>query len=106
MYTSLKESFKQAPAEIEGKAKLVARNTFQYLTPDGWLITRLHLTDIIKEKGKDIILNTGGWFTVTTKDRINRFAPCYVYSKKGIWYVDHKGNTFPFYNGMNLAKTK
>lgn len=104
MYISMKESFERNPADIVGKARVVARNTFQFTDSKGWKITRLHLTDIIREKGKSVILDSGGWQTVTTKERFNRFAPCQVYQEKGSWTVYHGGKETPFYDGMNLNR--
>jgi hypothetical protein len=35
-----------------------------------------------------VTLDTGGWRTVTTKERINRFAPrANLYSKRGVWML-------------------
>lgn len=32
-------------------------------------------------------LNTGGWLTATTKQRLNDFSPAMVYQRKHQWYV-------------------
>lgn len=32
-------------------------------------------------------LNSGGWRTVTTKDRINSFSPAHLYQKDRVWYL-------------------
>src|SRR5208337_4674554 len=49
---------------------------------------RLHQTDVVKywPDGR-IELNSGGWRTVTTKDRINTYAPVNLWTDKGIWYI-------------------
>lgn len=37
-----------------------------------------------------IVLNTGGWFTVTTKARINQFVSGYrITQDRGVWYITH-----------------
>jgi len=41
-------------------------------------------------------LYSGGWYTLTTKDRIRRFSPCFLSQTNGVWHV---GDT-PFYEGM------
>ena len=54
---------------------------------------RLHNTYVVVwHHNGDIELNTGGWFTVTTKDRLNRCLRDYgephgyrVYSERGVW---------------------
>jgi hypothetical protein len=38
-------------------------------------------------KNGNIILNSGGWRTVTTKDRINKYAPITIYQENSRWYV-------------------
>lgn len=75
-------------------SKFWGRNTVVYWSPRG-LVFRLHDTDIVTVPPENdrIILNTGGWFTVTTKDRINRIlrdlgaGSINVQSERGIWYV-------------------
>ena len=64
--------------------------------PDGMRVT-YHQTDVVtvSKKGK-ITLNTGGWFTNTTKLRMNQAANVFglgyrVYQEKGRWYVRFGG---------------
>ncbi len=55
---------------------------------------RLHSTDVVTYLSTGgYRLNTGGWHSVTTKDRINRAlaAGWRVYSDKGVWYVYRNG---------------
>ena len=68
--------------------KPLENNTYLHQTEDGSFAVRLHVTDvvIIREDGT-YTLNTGGWRTVTTKDRMNKYGPCCIYSKRGIWYA-------------------
>lgn len=49
---------------------------------------RLHETDVVIIRPDGTYrLNTGGWRTVTTRDRINRVTPCFVLQTKGIWHI-------------------
>jgi hypothetical protein len=70
------------------------------------LAIRLHNTDVVTVTPKnEFILNTGGWHTVTTKDRINSYSPSPVYSVKGVWNVFN--NSKPesvYYDGIKLDK--
>lgn len=77
-------------------------------TEDDWTIIRYHNTDIVKFNNAYIVLDTGGWFTVTTKSRMNQIAREFqldfsVYSEDGGWVCnfnpdndsmafDHPGN--------------
>jgi hypothetical protein len=49
---------------------------------------RLHNTDVVTiHADGTCTLNTGGWDTVTTKDRINSYSPARVSSERGTWYI-------------------
>lgn len=50
---------------------------------------------------ESIILDTGGWFTTTTKTRMNQASNqwklgYHVYQDKGEWYVRYRGYRIPF----------
>jgi hypothetical protein len=48
----------------------------------------LHNTDVVTYfPNGDIKLNSGSWRTVTTKDRINKYAPIRLWAHKGQWYA-------------------
>src|SRR6188768_2137912 len=82
------------------KVKRIANNTVKYERANGDVVYRLHNTDVVtKHANGTFTLNSGGWKTVTTKDRINLYAPARVHSDKGVWYVR---NGVPFYDGMRV----
>lgn len=92
--------------DMEGKGRIVARNTWRYRTTDGIEHVRLHGTDIVEflPKGR-VRLNSGGWKTVTTKDRIDSFSGYRIFSRKGTWLVCEPGQwdkAVPFFDGMIL----
>jgi hypothetical protein len=50
-----------------------------------------------------ITLRTGGWYTSTTKQRMNQYGRgVYVYQKAGDWFVVWEKITYPFIEGMTL----
>lgn len=64
-------------------------------------IVRYHQTQVFAWTPETITLNTGGWFTNTTKLRMNQAAAQYglgygVYQKQHNWFVTYKGETIPF----------
>lgn len=60
----------------------VANNTYAERRGDD-IALRLHQTDVVTfHPDGSITLNTGGWYTVTTKDRMNNALP------KGTWNPD------------------
>jgi len=66
----------------------------------------LYSTDILQFKGDKIILNSGGYKTITTKSRINQFLPggIRVYQKNGEWFIDNGAYHFKFFDGIELTK--
>ena len=77
-------------------------------TSDNYTRVVYHATTVVKFNHKDIILNSGGWVTATTKLRMNQASSQFdlgfkVYQKNFKWYVtikDLKNNTLiiPFRN--------
>lgn len=107
--TNMRDSIKSEMLQEGTRAKIIARNTFRYIARDGATITRLHQTDVVRaQAGGRYQLNSGGWRTPTTKDRINSALTGYhVYALKGSWYVVATGGPawsggIPYYDGMIL----
>lgn len=65
-------------------------NTYAVRRGENCIAVQLHSTDILTfYRDGRVSFNTGGWETVTTKDRINTYAPggWRVYSERGHWYL-------------------
>jgi hypothetical protein len=76
-----------ATARCPDKGKPLANNTRLFKRGDDYAV-RLHWTDVVTiHPDNTYTLRTGGWETITTKDRINSYAPVCVWSQQGIWYV-------------------
>lgn len=79
--------------------KPLYRNTRLENRGDDYAI-RLHATDVVTiHADGTYTLNTGGWRTRTTKERINEYAPVRAYQLRGKWYI---GAGVPFYDGMRV----
>lgn len=68
------------------KSSLPPRNTLDYTYRDGERRIRLHATDIlIFHRNGGFTIDTGGWNTLTTRDRLNSFlpSPWCVFTEKG-----------------------
>lgn len=68
-----------------------------------------HDTTVVKFNDAQIVLESGGWRTATTKRRMNQASNVYglgyqVYQKDKTWYVDYQGETLEFYDGMALIR--
>ena len=87
-------------------------NTYLEMTPEGVPGVKLHGTFVVKiNPDGTYTLDSGGWQTVTTKDRINGYSPVALYQHKGEWFVAtvkkgrlaHETAT-PFKDGMRVDK--
>jgi hypothetical protein len=69
-------------------------------TPSGITVV-YHSTPVVVTSGDEIPLNTGGYFTATTKTRMNQASNqfklgYYVFQSKGEWYCRYKDITRKF----------
>lgn len=48
---------------------------------------RLHNTDVVRIYPDGWALYTGGYHSVTTKDRLNKYGPLLIYQRNWIWYI-------------------
>lgn len=79
----------------------LANNTTARLLDDGGIAIRLHQTDIVTLTPRGtVVLNSGGWLSATTKERLNRYTNAGISQRAGVWYM-RDGSLF--YDGMELA---
>ena len=83
-------------------SKIIENNTLLINYTDGSKAYRLHNTDVVTVNKGKFILNSGGWRTKTTKERINTFAPVNMWQEKGVWYLS---NGVPFYDGITVNES-
>jgi len=72
------------------QSRKVGNNTYLQRIGENAIALRLHNTDVVTYYADgSIVLDSGGWKTPTTKDRINMGLPggWQVYQDKGIWYL-------------------
>jgi len=85
--------------------KRVANNTLYYELPEGSQCWQLHGTRIVEYWEGQIMLNSGGYKTQTTKSRMNDYIPAgwYIYQEKGKWFISTgEGEHATFYDGIVL----
>lgn len=89
------------------RGKPIANNTYVVRSGDADLAIRLHQTDVVTfHVNGTITLDTGGWHTVTTKDRMNTYLPgdLRVYSDRGSWFLYRHGEKLgPYFDGMTIT---
>lgn len=78
-------------------------------TENGKTTVRYHATDVVTFDKRRIILNSGGWYTKSTKDRLNQTAAQFalgfhVYQEANEWHVSYKGESVDFFDGMVLDR--
>lgn len=72
---------------------------------------KYHNTNVVEFSDTEIILNSGGWHTATTKVRMNQTANKFdlgykVFSVKGSWFVRSRDydELIPFEDGMKITR--
>lgn len=61
---------------------------------------KLHATIVVEiHSDGTYTLNSGGWLTPTTKERINLYAPVIIHQSKNVWYL---GSEIPFFDGIRV----
>lgn len=97
-----------AAAKLIGKrdSKKVGNNTYLIAGTD-CIHVRLHNTHVVTlHTDGRIILNSDGWQTVTTRDRMNQYLPDGVslFQKAHVWYVWYRysDETIEYYDGITV----
>lgn len=94
---------KQASEQLTGRNKdsrKLANNTYLQRRDGDKFAVKLHDTDVVTiNPDGTYVLNSGGWQTMTTKARINEYAPGYIEQRKGVWYLSD-GSLF--YDGVTV----
>ena len=84
---------------IRSKRK-IGNNTWLESLPNGDFGIKLHKTFVvIIHCDNTWTLNSGGWRTVTTKQRINEYAPGYVSQKNFEWFMQDGSE---FFDGITV----
>lgn len=85
-------NYAEAYALIAGKNnrknRKIDNNTRGYIEYDNSVSIELHSTKVVVLYPNGLVkLQTGGWMTPTTKDRMNKYSPVYVQQRNHEWYV-------------------
>jgi hypothetical protein len=105
---SIPTTYTEALDTLAGRdSRRIANNTTLVDLGDGAIGLRLHSTAVVTFRPDgSLVLNTGGWHTTTTKDRLNRVlrASGYgIFAKRFDWYVSAPdGSTFAYEDGWTI----
>ena len=87
---------------VEGAvySRKVARNTVLYRLADGTECVKYHDTVVVQKTPQGVItLHSGGFRTMTTKDRFFQFGKVPITQKLGVWYMPDGS---AFYDGVQV----
>ena len=81
------------------------------LNKDNSIEVYYHDTMVVYVSGKYLTLNTGGYYTATTKLRMNQTSNQYnleyrVFQKDFNWFVDFEGEIIPFHKSGLITLKK
>jgi len=100
-------TYEELDNQLQGRnfnSRKVGNNTY-LIRHENIIALRLHNTDVVTAypDGR-MMLNSGGWMTPTTKNRMNSIIyPYYIYQQDYSWYIrDNSGEVFPYFDGMTL----
>jgi hypothetical protein len=101
-------TYTEAREALNGRdRRKIANNTTLVDLGDGAIGLRLHTTTVVTFcPDGSLVLNTGGWQTVTTKDRLNRVIRAHgwsVYADRRVWHIAHRdGAPLEFEDGFTI----
>ena len=92
--------------EVIRRSKL-KNNTYEYVYADGSRAIELHGTQVFYQAASgEITLDTGGWYSKVTRDRINDQLEATKFTllqRKDRWLLDNdRGKTLVYYDGITL----
>jgi hypothetical protein len=107
LHTPTEATYEGWMAFLDGKDRKIGHNTYASVMPDAVAI-RYHGTVIVKFYNEGtIVLNSGGWQTSTTKNRMNMLLPRrYGISQKDfVWrLMDHHEVVDHFFDGIEIRE--
>ena len=100
-------NFRTADEQLQGRnqqSRKLGNNTFLQRRGED-IAVLLHSTDVITlHPNGGFTLDSGGWRTVTTKERINSYCPVgQLAQKHGEWTFYLNGHPHPFADGMMIG---
>ena len=85
-------SFEKLDRELGDKKRKVLRGVATYavhVSEDDISVFHHDTCILVANRGGSVTVRNGGWFTVTTKERINRYLPdgAHMYQKNWRWFL-------------------
>lgn len=98
-------TYQEALTLLNGKQRRkLENNTYLIRLQSGTLAVKLHDTNVVKlYPNGDITLNSGGWQTLTTKNRMNKYSPVRVLQVRGKWLASYRGVLVDYHDGLTVS---
>lgn len=81
-------SYQEALAKLGNRKQRKLGNNTWMVKHTGFIAIKLHATNVVEIwPDNTYVLNSGGYKTVTTKDRLNTYGPVRVWQKNFDWFV-------------------
>lgn len=101
-YSQAEVLFQTARNKVKGKP--LCNNTRLVKCGDDYGI-KLHRTIVVCIKANGHYeVNNGGWYSHTSKDRINSYNPIRIWSERGEWFARYNNETIPYFNGLSTRE--
>ena len=83
------------------QSRKLANNTTLLRVDPSTIAVKLHSTNVITFRANgQIVFDSGGWKTPTTKERMNQFSPARVSQSRGTWEISIDGQTANYADGI------
>lgn len=99
------EAVRMVRGKTNRERRKIGNNTYGEILSDGSVGILLHGTYVVKiHPDNSATLNSGGWRTATTKDRINTYSPVKIFQDKYQWYYSYKDKPWvPFVENQTVS---
>lgn len=83
--------------------KKIGCNTLLWRVSEDTFSVRYHWTEIVKiHRDGRWMVNNGGWYSPTTKKRLNQYSPARVFQKNHSWYFQIGDKAVPYENYVSF----
>jgi len=86
-------------------SRKLENNTYLQRRDPSTIAVKLHDTDVVVyHVDGSVSLYSGGYRTVTTKDRINSYSPQWITQQRGVWYIGKEDSLRIFEDGITVME--
>lgn len=95
-----------ATARNKGAGKRLENNTHLVKLDEETYGVKFHKTVVVQiHHDGHYTLNSGGYSTPTTKERIRKYSPARLFQKKHIWYLGGENSVHEFRDGIRIGRS-